>query len=182
MTAPLHQKTAARVLEELRRQLQPGIHRFPQLRAVTLHQPWAWAILYGGKTVENRVWRLSRLFCGKWIALHAAVPQKNEVELGKWLRTAAGLAVPPPEKIGRGIVGLVKFGTPFQVDPDGFAGRKPQNVWEVGPWCWPIEDRVAIPEPIPLKGMQGFWFVAQDPKEQLLGQLERAALPGAANG
>lgn len=24
------------------------------LRAITVHQPWAWAILFGGKTVENR--------------------------------------------------------------------------------------------------------------------------------
>jgi hypothetical protein len=31
----------------------------PAVRVVTIRQPWAWAIVYGGKDVENRRWRTS---------------------------------------------------------------------------------------------------------------------------
>ena len=26
------------------------------MKALSIHQPWAWAILNAGKTVENRTW------------------------------------------------------------------------------------------------------------------------------
>lgn len=29
----------------------------PALRGLTIRQPWAWAVIYGGKDVENRRWR-----------------------------------------------------------------------------------------------------------------------------
>ena len=31
----------------------------PAVRALTVRQPWAWAIIYGGKDLENRRWRTS---------------------------------------------------------------------------------------------------------------------------
>jgi hypothetical protein len=43
------------------------------MRAITVRQPWAWAILYGGKDVENRVrsapWTSA---IGETLAIHAA--------------------------------------------------------------------------------------------------------------
>jgi hypothetical protein len=45
------------------------------MKALTIKQPWIYAILREGKDIENRSWR--RSFRG-WVALHAsATPQRN---------------------------------------------------------------------------------------------------------
>ncbi len=40
----------------------------PPTKAITLHQPWAWALLHAGKDIENRVWWKG--FTGE-LAVHA---------------------------------------------------------------------------------------------------------------
>ncbi len=35
--------------------------RLPGVKALTVHQPWAWSVIYGGKDVENRRWKTSYL-------------------------------------------------------------------------------------------------------------------------
>jgi hypothetical protein len=45
------------------------------MKALTIKQPWIYAILRGGKDIENRSWQ--RSFRG-WVALHASgTPQRN---------------------------------------------------------------------------------------------------------
>lgn len=44
----------------------------PSLRALSLIQPWAWAVLFGPKTVENRVW-FTELVGPVWLASSAQV-------------------------------------------------------------------------------------------------------------
>lgn len=174
MSAPLDPKTAAEVLEDLRLQILTSAGGGP-LRAITLHQPWAWAILHAGKTVENRGWPLAWWATGKWFALHAGVAQSAEADDAEWIRTAFGLQV--PASMGRGLVGLVKFGTAYKLEASPYSagdGDRP-TPWECGPVCWPITDRLALPEPIAIRGAQGFWFVPPAETAQVLAQLERAA-------
>lgn len=50
--------------------------------ALTLWQPWAWAMCHG-KEVENRSWWPPTKALGTWVALHAATrPQPIQVEHG----------------------------------------------------------------------------------------------------
>ena len=49
------------------------------LPAISIRQPWAWAILYAGKDVENRTWQLPERFWGQDILLHAG----QQLQLGK---------------------------------------------------------------------------------------------------
>lgn len=44
------------------------------MRAITVQQPWAWAIVHGGKTVENR---------GRREPWHTAVGQRIAIHAGK---------------------------------------------------------------------------------------------------
>lgn len=173
MTAPttpaLRPVTVAKVLEELKLQILTPAGG-GALRAITLHQPWAWAILHAGKTVENRTWPLARWATGKWIALHAGAPQRTEADDAEWIRTTFGLHV--PANTGRGLVGLVKFGMPR---PPVARRTQPEHQWEFGPWCWPITDRLALPSAIPIRGAQGFWVVPPGPPDQILEQLARVA-------
>lgn len=41
------------------------------MKALTLHSPWAWAICYLGKDVENRTWQPPAAMVGQRIAIHA---------------------------------------------------------------------------------------------------------------
>jgi hypothetical protein len=42
------------------------------MRALTVRQPWAWAIVHGGKDVENRTRNLAGSYRGP-VAIHAAL-------------------------------------------------------------------------------------------------------------
>lgn len=43
------------------------------MRALSIRQPWAWAILHAGKRVENRVWKAApRFMVGQTFLIHAA--------------------------------------------------------------------------------------------------------------
>lgn len=67
------------------------------LRALTVKQPLAWAIVTGRKRVENRTWRFS-LPLGTTIAIHA----------GRKVALDLPVEVSPPDDFPRGaIVGLV---------------------------------------------------------------------------
>jgi hypothetical protein len=41
--------------------------------AITLKQPWAWAVAYAGKNVENRTWAPKASIIGTRIAIHAGM-------------------------------------------------------------------------------------------------------------
>lgn len=42
------------------------------MKAITLWEPWAWAVAYAGKWIENRTWRPPRTAILKPIAIHAS--------------------------------------------------------------------------------------------------------------
>lgn len=48
-----------------------NVQSLPEMRGLTVRQPWAWAIVFGGKLVENRTWTTG--YRGP-LAIHAAVP------------------------------------------------------------------------------------------------------------
>lgn len=76
------------------------------LPAISIRQPWAWAILYAGKDIENRSWRpRSTCILGKPVLLHAGT--KVDHDAIQRLQNA-GFAVPDDLPVG-GIVGLVEF-------------------------------------------------------------------------
>lgn len=79
------------------------------MRILTVRQPWAWAIIHGGKTVENRVRNIAGSYRGP-IAIHAGLAD----DLEAWkslLRTdihAWGRAMDSRESLLHGvIVGVV---------------------------------------------------------------------------
>jgi hypothetical protein len=51
------------------------------MRILTVRQPWAWAIIHGGKDVENRVRNIAGDYRGP-VAIHAGVTWDWETQLG----------------------------------------------------------------------------------------------------
>jgi len=57
------------------------------MRAITVRQPWAWAIVHGGKDVENRTRNIAGAYRGP-VAIHAAKADADNAPDSLWLQHA----------------------------------------------------------------------------------------------
>lgn len=130
----------------------------PPLLALTVPVPWTWAILRGGKRVENRRWAPAESLRGSWIALHAGKTWDPEGAL-----FIDHLVADRPighEHVRRAIVGVVRI--------DGWVTRaeeleEAQRPWFLGPIGWVLGEVVELPEPITaVRGRQKLWRVPDD--------------------
>ena len=126
------------------------------MRAISLWQPWASAIVCGKKTVETRGW--STKYRGI-VAIHAAQrwtkEQRamcsryltvlfHEIPLGELVATAEIVCCVPTEQF-----------TPHQLE----------SVWGdygAGRFAWVLDNIQPLEKPIPCKGRQGFFNVPDD--------------------
>lgn len=122
--------------------------------ALSIRQPWAWAILHAGKDVENRDWYTARR--GP-ICIHAAKSMTKAefdgfVDLARVLYRARDwpedLWVPNPANLKRG--GIV--GTAEIVD----CVRESASPWFAGKWGFVVRNVQPV-EFIPCKGALGFF-------------------------
>lgn len=107
-------------------------------QALSVRQPWAWAIIVGGKDIENRsVFAITKgdMRSGCRIAIHAGkgMTQEEYADGADFMR-ALGVTCPPPHELVRGaIIGsvfvadIVKAHTsPWFNGPRGLVLREPQ--------------------------------------------------------
>ncbi len=95
------------------------------MRALSLRQPWAFAVLHLGKRIENRVW--GSKYRGPFL-IHAAsgCTEKEYQWAVSWMRNALGpLEVPPKDLLPRG--GFVGRAVLQDVIPP-FTERYPEGV------------------------------------------------------
>jgi ASCH domain len=114
------------------------------MKALTVLQPWAWAIIHGPKRIENRSWRTSHR--GP-LAIHAGLSRAQLRD-----RLNDGTLVPENLIFGA-FLGVVDV-----VDCVALANA-PANPFAEGPYCWLLENIRALPEPIPWRGAQMLWKV-----------------------
>jgi len=137
--------------------------RLPAVKALTLRQPWAWAVIYGGKDVENR--------------------RRRTAYRGPLLIHAGKNADPDPETSSRLLWTMA--------DPEAF--RQPRAAWQAreaiigvvhladvltdsrSPWAtagwynWAFEFPSPIDPPIPCRGRPGLWVPPAAVAERLAG-------------
>ncbi len=117
-------------------------------KAISIKQPWAWAILHAGKDVENRTWPFP-LPTPCRLVIHAG--KRDDPEGREYLDSLSlcGLIGTPPRDLPLGyLVGEVTVTGCREFQPiDVIGGR-----WSFGPWLWELADPVAYPEPIPCRG------------------------------
>ena len=105
---------------------------FPS-HALTFHAPWAWAVVHGVKTVENRKWPTNHR--GP-IFVHAGRSFESDLlareQLAKWN------AKPPPEFARGVILGTVDIVDVLPLDEylRKFVGQQHLHEMAIGPWCW----------------------------------------------
>jgi hypothetical protein len=137
------------------------------MKALSIRQPWAWAILHAGKDVENRDWKPwnpGLKYRGPFL-IHASQGMTKQ-EYEDFLDTAhyisgscpfvAGLNLPAFDELPRGgIVGMATI--------HGVVSKSPS------PWfCGPLALLIGDPKPLPfqpLKGMLGFFEVPESIRE-----------------
>lgn len=141
--------------------------------ALSIRQPWCWAILFAGKDIENRSWQATNHGL-KWrgrIAVHAVKGMSREKydDAYSFMRSI-GVECPPAADLRRGaIVGSVevvdvvnKSNSPWFFGPRGIVLRDPEVctpipcVGQLGYFEW---KRAEIETPPPAK-----WMLPPQPK------------------
>jgi hypothetical protein len=128
-----------------------------QLKAITLHQPWAY-LVGRYKWFETRSW--STNYRGK-IAIHAAKYQKDT---DYWCSLLKDLLPPVEELIFGAVVALADL-TDCIFMTEEFINQQSETelrcgLWEVGRYAWKLDENIQIlNEPIPAKGKQGLWNI-----------------------
>ena len=172
------------------------------LRVLTVRQPWAWAIIHGGKDVENRVRSLGP-YRGP-VAIHASLALDHEYDVrliseavGRLARsTRAGLDLVAKragdtrtpgneitERFGNlgaviGAVDLVGEHHADDVTPT-FCGVCPDGHCGCSPWAMPdhhhleLDNPRPLATPIPAKGRLGLWRPNPDLTAAILAALPK---------
>jgi len=122
------------------------------MKAITICQPWAWAIIHGPKRVENRTWHTD--YTGP-LLIHAGASRA-------WLnlpdnRLPDGTIHPPASQLNMGaIIGRVNMVACLRYNHPSLLG----NPFVCGPVCHIYEDPQPLKVPIPYRGRQGLFDVA----------------------
>lgn len=123
--------------------------------ALTIHQPWAWAIVHDKKRIENREWSPPREVVGQYIAIHAGgLPRtkKAHAELGE---TSAAIGGPTTDKLVYGaVVGVARVVRVLHSEPHP---ASPHFLWWVGPIGWELDNVFALDTPLPCRGQRKLW-------------------------
>lgn len=135
------------------------------MKCLSVRQPWAWAIIHGGKDIENRNWKTD--YRGL-VAIHAG--KQFDMGRGDWNAYSTGIYGEPWHTMARGynkqdqhvlgaIIGVVEV---VGCTPS-YACDSP---WKAGPdpdyFCWNLRNPVALKESIPLKGQLGLFNLPRE--------------------
>ena len=114
-------------------------------RVLTIRQPWAWAVVHGGKDVENRSWPTQHR--GALLVHAGSAFEPDGYEVVKELATRPP---PPAQDLVRGaIIGVVDV-----VD----CVRDSDSAWAVaGQWHWCLRDPRPLDPTVPCPGCLGLW-------------------------
>lgn len=128
------------------------------MKAITVRQPWAWLIIYGGKDIENRSW--STAVRGR-VLVHASKGMTlDEYDSACFTAQDFGIAIPDAGALDRGgIIGSVEI---VRCVPP----RERHSQWhEPGQWGFQLREPRALPF-LPCSGALGFWgnFEVRDGK------------------
>lgn len=139
------------------------------MKALTLWQPWSWAIAHAGKRIENRTWKPPRWIIGQRIAIHAG--KTLDLDACELLEYEDGVQLPEmyfhdPQKafvqMAVESTAIVKGWTA------GIGDDHPQHRWFCGPIGWVFEDVVLAPPLISCRGRQGLWDLPAHIERQLM--------------
>lgn len=121
------------------------------MRGLTIKQPWAWAICFAGKRIENRSRPIPAKLVGQRVAIHA----------GTGTASAAFQLDSPPAAVRAWAKTVEPLRNRCIVATAVLAGSDgdPTDAWAIPGRChWRLEDVVVLREPVPVaRGQLGLW-------------------------
>jgi hypothetical protein len=146
------------------------------LRALTVRQPWAGAIMWFGKTVENRTRRTG--YRGP-LLIHAGLhaPEWHDFLIVR--DTALGVPVnwDDARRTLGAILGLATVTGCHHADDCATDGKSPRER-HCSPWAQPgqfhieMSDPRPLREPVPCRGALGLWRLPADAEKAVREQME----------
>ncbi len=118
------------------------VHGGVIMKVLSIRQPWAWAVIYGGKDIENRTWAAS--YRGP-LLIHAgkAMTQDGYAGFREFVEGIPGVETPDFASLPRGgIIGSVCLAD---------CVKRSSSPWFVGTFGFVLES----PEPLPFKPVRG---------------------------
>ena len=131
------------------------------MKALTVKQPWAWAIACGAKDIENRTWNTNHL--GR-LAIHAAARDDHASAFARIYELTGAYVLRTDRSAVVAVVDVAGVCT----EQDGCA---------CGPWAipdqhhWRLINARALPNPVSCKGRLGLWNLPADVEAAVLEQL-----------
>lgn len=124
--------------------------------AISVRQPWAWALIHGGKHLENRTPHALRFMHAvakppMKLCIHASLGMtRDEYESALYTFREAGLKEwPRPDELVRGgVIGTVQYTHTI---------RESTSPWWCGPSALVFEEPLAVEPVIPCGGQLGFF-------------------------
>ncbi|MCO3748023.1 ASCH domain-containing protein [Pseudomonas aeruginosa] len=120
------------------------------MKTLSIRQPWAWLIVYGGKDIENRSRRTN--FRGRFLVHASQGMTRQEYNMATWIAGPLGVTIPPFDELQRGgIIGSVEL-----VD----CLEDSSSPWYMGEKGYLLRDPRPLPF-VPYKGQLGFFDVPE---------------------
>lgn len=120
-------------------------------RALSIRQPWAWAILYAGKRVENRSWYTA--YRGQ-IFIHAGLAVEYEA-LDGLREDILRVPEPRPPAVRGALLATANLVDCVRAEDVALD----QYEWALGPWCLILDSIAPLASPIAYKGQLGLFPV-----------------------
>ena len=119
------------------------------MKALSIRQPWAWAVINAGKDIENRNW-LTRLRGRFWVHAAKGVTRWEYEDAAETIEQVSGLVPPPLKDIERGgLIGSVDLVNCVTDSP---------SPWFGGRFGFVLIDPMPM-EFFPLSGTLGFFDI-----------------------
>lgn len=138
------------------------------MRALTLWQPWAWAIAHAGKRIENRTWPPPERVVGKQIAIHAGKKLDKEDAFGL-LDYLGEQGIDQPIEFTRSAIIAVATVKGWV---EGLSDDHPQAMWFCGPCGWVLTDVIPLRRPVPCRGNRKLWDLPAEVEAQVFKELD----------
>lgn len=120
--------------------------------ALSVAQPWAWALVHGTKRIENRRWRTR--YRGN-LVIHASTSRSWLAVFRENRRDQRLLrGVPRDRELDFGcLIGMVQLKAIFGLKD----AQQIQSDFAEGPWCWYLTNPRPFVRPIPYRGELGLF-------------------------
>jgi hypothetical protein len=136
------------------------------MNAITVWQPWAWAIAHAGKDVENRMWPPPASVIARPLAIHAGLRVDASAVLH--LREC-GFDIDAQHFWRGAVIAVAILGGAIGPYSDGAA----RGWHERGCWGWRLVNVRTLREPVRCRGNQGVWQLPPNIEAAVLAKLER---------